>query len=118
MKPSWPNATLAGRFSSPSPARRGCWLTAIGPAMSSNHSVLRETPRLAYRSTSYSKVPGDSCTPEFATGVDAGEALGHTMSRSDPLLMLADIAQLVAERPETDEQLVRGIYQYLVMAEG
>lgn len=32
--------------------------------------------------------------------------------------MLADIAQIIAERPEVDEALVRGIYQYLVMTEG
>lgn len=32
--------------------------------------------------------------------------------------MLADIAQIISERPEIDEALVRGIYQYLVMTEG
>lgn len=40
------------------------------------------------------------------------------MRRSDPLLMLADIAQVASERPEVDEALVRAIYQHLVMTEG
>lgn len=40
------------------------------------------------------------------------------MSRSDPLLMLADIAQVASERPEVDETLVRAIYQHLVLTKG
>ena len=40
------------------------------------------------------------------------------MSRSDPLLMLADIAQVASERPEVDEALVRAIYQHLVLTKG
>lgn len=40
------------------------------------------------------------------------------MRRSDPLLMLADIAQVAAERPEVDEAVVRAIYQHLVITEG
>lgn len=40
------------------------------------------------------------------------------MSRSDPLLMLADIAQVASERPEVDEALVRAIYQHLVLTRG
>src|SRR5690348_14861623 len=113
MKPSWPNATFDGRVSNPSPARRGCWLTGLAPGMSSNDSGLHETPRVAYRSGGpYSKAAEDSCTPESATHADVGEAHEHPMTRADPLLMLADIAQIVAERPEIDEALVRGIYQY------
>ena len=40
------------------------------------------------------------------------------MSRSDPLLMLADIARLASEHPDLDEELVRGIYQHLVLEAG
>lgn len=40
------------------------------------------------------------------------------MSRSDPLLMLADIARLALENPDVDEALVRGIYQHQVFTTG
>ena len=40
------------------------------------------------------------------------------MSRSDPLLMLADIAQVVSERPELDEAIVRALYQNLAANRG
>ncbi len=40
------------------------------------------------------------------------------MRRSDPLLMLADIAQVVSERPELDEAIVRGLYQHLALTRG
>ena len=40
------------------------------------------------------------------------------MSRSDPLLMLADIARLSFENPDLDEALVRGIYQHQVLTTG
>jgi len=40
------------------------------------------------------------------------------MSRSDPLLMLADIARLALENPDLDEALVRGIYQYQTVTTG
>lgn len=40
------------------------------------------------------------------------------MSRSDPMLMLADIAHLAFENPELDEALVRAIYQYQVLTTG
>ncbi len=40
------------------------------------------------------------------------------MSRSDPLLMLADIARLASENPDLDEALVRGIYQHQVLTTG
>ena len=40
------------------------------------------------------------------------------MSRSDPLLMLADIARLASEHPDLDEALVRAIYQHQVMTTG
>jgi predicted DNA-binding protein (UPF0251 family) len=40
------------------------------------------------------------------------------MSRSDPLLMLADIARLAFENPDLDEAVVRGIYQHQVLATG
>ena len=40
------------------------------------------------------------------------------MSRSDPLLMLADIARLAFEHPDLDEALVRGIYQHQVLTTG
>lgn len=40
------------------------------------------------------------------------------MSRSDPLLMLADIAHLAFENPDLDEALVRGIYQHQVLTTG
>ena len=40
------------------------------------------------------------------------------MSRSDPLLMLADIARLASEHPELDEALVRAMYQHQVFTTG
>ena len=40
------------------------------------------------------------------------------MSRSDQLLMLADIARLADEHPDLDEALVRAIYQHQVMTTG
>jgi hypothetical protein len=40
------------------------------------------------------------------------------MSRSDPLLMLADIARLTFENPDLDEAVVRGIYQHQVLTTG
>ena len=40
------------------------------------------------------------------------------MSRSDPLLMLADVARLTFENPDLDEALVRGIYQHQVLTTG
>ena len=40
------------------------------------------------------------------------------MRRLDPLLMLADIARIVSERPELDESLVRAIYQHQVLTSG
>jgi len=40
------------------------------------------------------------------------------MSRSDPLLMLADIARLAFENPDLDESLVRAIYQHQVISSG
>ena len=40
------------------------------------------------------------------------------MSRSDPLLMLADIARLAFEHPDVDEALVRAIYQHQVLTTG
>lgn len=36
----------------------------------------------------------------------------------DPLLMLADIARVAAERPELDETTVHAIYQHLVLTQG
>lgn len=36
------------------------------------------------------------------------------MSRSDPLLMLADIAQVVSERPELDPILVQALYRHFL----
>lgn len=40
------------------------------------------------------------------------------MSRSDPLLMLADVARLRFENPDLDEAVVRGIYQHQVLTTG
>ncbi len=40
------------------------------------------------------------------------------MSRSDPLLMLADIARLAFENPDLDEAIVRAIYQHQVITSG
>lgn len=40
------------------------------------------------------------------------------MRRSDPLLMLADIAQVASERPELDETTVQALYQNLVLTQG
>lgn len=40
------------------------------------------------------------------------------MSRSDPLLMLADIARLTLENPDLDEAVVRAIYQHQVLTTG
>lgn len=40
------------------------------------------------------------------------------MRRLDPLLMLADIAQVVSERPEIDEAIVRALYQHLAATRG
>ncbi len=45
-------------------------------------------------------------------------AAGRPMSRSDPLLMLADIARLAFENPDLDEALVRAIYQHQVLTTG
>jgi hypothetical protein len=45
-------------------------------------------------------------------------AAGRPMSRSDPLLMLADIARLASEYPDLDEALVRAIYQHQVLTNG
>ncbi len=36
------------------------------------------------------------------------------MSHADPLLMLADVAQVASERPDLDEALVRAIYRHQV----
>jgi hypothetical protein len=43
---------------------------------------------------------------------------GRQLSRSDPLLMLADIARLTLENPDLDEAVVRGIYQHQVFTSG
>ncbi len=40
------------------------------------------------------------------------------MSHPDPLLMLADIARVASERPDLGEELVRALYQHLVLIEG
>lgn len=40
------------------------------------------------------------------------------MRRSDPLLMLADIAQVVSERPEIDEAIIRALYQHFAATRG
>jgi hypothetical protein len=40
------------------------------------------------------------------------------MSRSDPLLMLADIARLASEHPDLDAALVRAIYQHQALTTG
>ena len=40
------------------------------------------------------------------------------MSRSDPLLMLADIARMEAERPELDVVLIAAIYHHLLAIDG
>lgn len=40
------------------------------------------------------------------------------VSRSDPLLMLADVARLTLENPDLDEAVVRGIYQHQVLTNG
>ena len=40
------------------------------------------------------------------------------MSRSDPLLMLADIARLTFEHSDVDEALIRAIYQHQAMTTG
>ena len=40
------------------------------------------------------------------------------MRNPDPLIMSADIARVVAERPEMGEELVRALYQHLVLIEG
>ncbi len=40
------------------------------------------------------------------------------MSRSDPLLMLADIARLSLENPDLDDAVVRAIYQHQVLTTG
>ena len=40
------------------------------------------------------------------------------MSRSDPLLMLADVARLAFEHSDVDETLIRAIYQHQVLTTG
>lgn len=40
------------------------------------------------------------------------------MSRPDPLIMSADIARVAGERPEMGDELVRALYQHLVLIEG
>ena len=40
------------------------------------------------------------------------------MSRSDPLLMLADVARVASERPELDKTTVHALYQNLVLTQG
>ena len=40
------------------------------------------------------------------------------MSNPDPLIMSADIARVASERPEMGEELVRALYQHLVLIEG
>ena len=40
------------------------------------------------------------------------------MSNPDPLIMSADIARVAAERPEMGDELVRALYQHLVLIEG
>jgi hypothetical protein len=40
------------------------------------------------------------------------------MFRTDPLLLLADVATIVAEHPHLDEALVRAIYQHQVLSSG
>ena len=39
------------------------------------------------------------------------------MSHPDPLIMSADIARVVSEHPELDEELVRGMYQNFVFTQ-
>lgn len=39
------------------------------------------------------------------------------MSHPDPLIMSADIARVVSERPELDEELVRGMYHNFVFTQ-
>ncbi len=39
------------------------------------------------------------------------------MRNPDPLIMSADIARLASERPELGEELVRAMYQHLVLIE-
>ena len=45
-------------------------------------------------------------------------AKDRRVSRSDPLLMLADVARLTFENPHLEEAVVRGIYQHQVMTTG
>lgn len=40
------------------------------------------------------------------------------MSRSDPLLMLADIVEVASERPELDRGMVQAIYQNYILTQG
>jgi hypothetical protein len=40
------------------------------------------------------------------------------MRHPDPLIMSADIARVAAERPEMGDELVRALYQHLVLIEG
>ncbi len=40
------------------------------------------------------------------------------MSRSDPLLMLADIVEVASERPELDRRMVQAMYQNYVLTQG
>jgi hypothetical protein len=40
------------------------------------------------------------------------------MSHPDPLIMSADIARMASERPELGEELIRALYQHLVLIEG
>ena len=40
------------------------------------------------------------------------------MRHPDPLIMSADIARVASERPELGEELIRALYQHLVLIEG
>ncbi|MGI8999144.1 MAG: hypothetical protein ACR2GO_05500, partial [Candidatus Limnocylindria bacterium] len=40
------------------------------------------------------------------------------MSHPDPLIMSADIARVASERPELGEELLRALYQHLVLIGG